>query len=75
MSSNGPFGKREDEAEYALMIGGVIVTDDDSQPVVFATKQEAYTYALRRFPMAMPDYLHRRVARDPWFSTTDYRDL
>jgi len=76
VTSNGPFGYREDETEYGVLVDGKL-GPIDAAGHVYSTpyKRDAHDLAetLREMqPGADVQIIHRRVIRDPWFTTTPY---
>lgn len=70
---NGPYGYRQEETEYALLVNGRVLTGDGFHPLLFTSKREAHLYVAAGYvDEASVEILHRRVTREPFYTTTPY---
>jgi hypothetical protein len=71
LKNNGPFGKREDFTEYALIVNGAVRVSHSGNPVIYTDHADAvFDAEVLRLDGSEVHVLHRRVTRDAFYATT-----
>lgn len=76
-SASGPYGKREEETEYSVLVNGTLSTIDARHVYATTDKREAWSLGemIRETrPDATVEIIHRRVVRERWYVTTPWAD-